>query len=420
MNEAKPFDISKRLVWDAYRRVKSNKGAAGVDNQSIQAFDQNRNKNLYRIWNRLASGSYFPPPVKAVPIPKKSGGERILGVPTVSDRIAQTVITLILEPRLEAVFHPDSYGYRRGKSAHQALSVTRKRCWKHDWVLEYDIRGLFDNINHELLLKALRHHCDERWINLYVKRWLTAPMQTRQGELIERAIGTPQGGPLSPVLANLFLHYALDNWLAKQHSSIPFCRYADDGILHCTSQREAERMREHLAQRLKDCGLELHPDKTRIVYCKDSNRPGSHEYIQFEFLGYMFRPRVAWNRSGKVFTSFLPAISRAALVAIRQRIRSWRLGLKSDRTIEYLAHWINRIARGWFGYYGRFYRSSLRAVSLRLDQALLVWAMRKFKRFRGHKSRAIRWLRRLRKKQPKLFVHWTLGMSNDAGTMGAQ
>ena len=322
MNEAKPFDISKRLVWEAYKRVKSNKGAAGVDDQSISEFDQNMKKNLYRIWNRMASGTYFPPPVRAVPIPKKTGGERILGVPTVSDRIAQTVVTLLMESKLESVFHPDSYGYRRGKSAHDALTVTRRRCWDQDWVLEYDIRGLFDNIDHELLLKAVRHHCEERWIVLYVKRWLVAPLQ-QNGNLVNRSVGTPQGGPLSPLLANLFLHYALDNWLSTKHAGISFCRYADDGIIHCNSQKQAERMREHLASRLKDCGLELHPDKTGIVYCKDSNRNGEHEDIQFDFLGYTFRPRVAWSRSGHSFTSFLPAISRVAMRGISQRIRSW-------------------------------------------------------------------------------------------------
>ena len=408
MNEAKPFDISKRLVWEAYQRVKSNKGAAGVDEQSITGFDQNRDKNLYRIWNRMASGAYFPPPVRAVPIPKKTGGERILGVPTVSDRIAQTVVTLLMEPRLEAIFHPDSYGYRKGKSAHDALSVIRHRSWDQDWVLEYEIRGLFDNINHELLLKAVSHHCEEKWIKLYVKRWLVAPLQQQNGELSERTVGTPQGGPLSSLLANLFLHYALDNWLSTTFTNIPFCRYADDGILHCKSLQEAQQMRKHLASRLKDCGLELHPTKSRIVYCKDSNRRGSHENNQFDFLGYTFRPRLARSSSGSTSTSFLPAISGVAMRGISQRIRSWRLGLKSDRSISYLAHWINRIARGWISFYGRFYKSALEVLALRLDHALVHWAMRKYKRLRGHKIRAIRWLQRIRLKQPGLFAHWLL------------
>ena len=254
--------------------MKANKGAAGIDGQTIGAFEVDLSKNLYRIWNRMSSGSYFPPAVRAVPIPKKSGGQRMLGVPTVGDRIAQTAVTLVLEPELEGVFHDDSYGYRPGRSAHDALAVTRRRCWERDWVLEYDIRGLFDNIDHELLLKALRKHCDQRWVLLLVERWLTAPMRGQDGS--ERERSTPQGGPLSPVLANLFLHYALDRWLATHHPDIPFCRYADDGILHCRTEDEANRMREHLDARLRTVGLELHPDKTRVVYCKDSNRAGNH------------------------------------------------------------------------------------------------------------------------------------------------
>ena len=339
MTETKPFDIPKVLVWEAYQRVKANRGAAGIDEQTIGDFDRDLGKNLYRIWNRMSSGTYFPPAVKAVPIPKKSGGERILGVPTVSDRIAQTVVTLVLEPILEPVFHDDSYGYRRGKSAHDAIAVTRKRCWKRDWVLEYDIRGLFDNIDHALLLKALRHHCDERWVLLLVERWLTAPMQGRDGEQTLRTVGTPQGGPLSPVLANLFLHYALDRWLAVHHRSVPFCRYADDGILHCKTEAEANRMREHLAARLRECGLELHPEKTRVVYCKDSNRNGKHANVQFDFLGYTFRPRFAESRTGDQFTAFLPAMSRSAAKSIRQQVRGWRPSLRSEASLEEFSQW---------------------------------------------------------------------------------
>jgi RNA-directed DNA polymerase len=229
LTSTKRFVIPKRLIWEAYRRVKANRGAAGVDAVSIEQFDENRNGNLYRIWNRLSSGSCFPPAVRAVPIPKKSGGERMLGVPTVSDRIAQTAVVLALEPELEKFFHPDSYGYRPGRSAHDALEVTRRRCWRRDWVLEYDIRGLFDNIDHELLLRAVRYHCKERWIVLHVERWLNAPIQRVDGTVMERTVGTPQGGPLSPLLANLVLHCALDYWLASHHPEIWFCRYADDG-----------------------------------------------------------------------------------------------------------------------------------------------------------------------------------------------
>jgi RNA-directed DNA polymerase len=357
----------------------------------------------------MSSGSYFPPPVKAVPIPKKSGdGERILGVPTVGDRIAQTAVTLVLEPLLEPVFHEDSYGYRPGKSAHDALAVTRQRCWKRDWVLEYDIRGLFDNIDHELLLKALRHHCKERWVLLLVERWLVVPMQGVGGTKASRTVGTPQGGPLSPLLSNLFLHYALDHWLATRYSSIPFCRYADDGILHCTSEEEANLMRKHLDARLREVGLELHPEKTRVVYCKDSNRTGQAENVQFDFLGYSFKPRKAINRSGKLFTSFAPGISPSAATSIRQTVRGWRLGIKSYASIEDLARCFSPAIRGWIGYYGRFYRSALEMIAFHLDAALVRWAMRKYKRFKRQKTRAFRWLAAIRRTKPGLFPHWAL------------
>jgi RNA-directed DNA polymerase len=285
METAKSFDISKELVWQAYKLVKANGGAAGVDGQSLLEFDQDLSNNLYRIWNRMASGSYFPPPVKAREIPKKSGGKRILGIPTVSDRIAQMVVKLRLEPKVEPHFHEDSYGYRPGKSAHQALDVTRRRCWRYDWVLEFDIRGLFDNIDHELLMKAVRKHTDCKWTILYIQRWLTAPMQMQNGDVMKRDRGTPQGGVISPLLANLFLHYAFDKWMTKNFPEVPFCRYADDGLLHCRSLEQAQLMHERIDQRFKECGLELHPDKTKIIYCKDSDRRGEYEHIRFDFLG---------------------------------------------------------------------------------------------------------------------------------------
>jgi RNA-directed DNA polymerase len=420
VTEAKPFVISKRLVWEAYQRVKANRGAAGIDGQTIAEFDEDRNRNLYRIWNRMSSGSYFPPPVKEVSIPKKSGGERRLGIPTVADRIAQTAVSLVLEPLLEPIFHEDSYGYRPGRSAHDAIAVTRRRCWERDWVLEYDIRGLFDNIGHELLLKALRHHCDMSWVLLYVERWLTAPMQMESGVQRSRLVGVPQGGPLSPILSNLFLHYALDHWLSRHFPSVPFCRYADDGILHCRSEEEATAMREHLSARLRECGLELHPEKTRVVYCKDSNRTRNYEHVQFDFLGYTFRPRGAWTRFDRLFTSFAPAMSRGAMTAIRQTIRGWRLPLKSELSLEELAQQTAPMIRGWIGYYCRFYRSAFGVISNHLDRALVRWAMRKYKRFRGHKRRAKEWLAKRKESQPNLFPHWKREGSFAVGTRGAR
>jgi len=416
----KPFVIPKRLVWEAYQRVKANHGSAGIDAVSLERFEQDRNSHLYRIWNRLSSGSYFPPPVKAVPIPKKSGGTRLLGVPTVGDRIAQTAAAMVLEPLLEPVFHADSYGYRPGKSAHDALAVTRQRCWQFDWVLEYDIRALFDEIDHSLLLKALHHHCDERWVLLHVERWLTAPIQGRDGVAIPRVKGVPQGGPLSPILANLFLHYALDHWLERHHPDIPFCRYADDGILHCKTEAQAQQVREHLAERLKDCGLELHPQKTRIVYCKDSRRTQTHEHIQFDFLGYTFRPRRVASRHGRIFTGFTPAVSRQAMKAMRQSLRQRRVFKHSELSLDQLAALLAAPIRGWMAYYCRFRGSEFQAVAEYIDHSIVRWAMRKYKRLRGHKHRAFAWLDRLKRKSPSLFVHWCGRGDFAVGTTGAR
>jgi len=343
-----------------------------------------------------------------------------LGVPTVSDRIAQTVVTLVLEPLLEPVFHNDSYGYRPRRSAHDAMAVTRKRCWARDWVLEYDLRGLFDNIDHQLLLKALRHHCSERWVLLHVERWLTAPMQGRDGTLTARTVGTPQGGPLSPVLANLFLHYALDHWLATHHPDIPFCRYADDGILHCRTQAEAEDMRQRLAARLRACGLEMHPEKTRIVYCKDSKRTGTFEHIRFDFLGYTFRPRRIVDGRGRIRTGFTPAVSGQAIKSMRQTMRRWRLPLRSELSLDELARRMAPRVRGWINYYCRFRGSEFQPVADYLDRLIVRWAMRKYKRLRGHKNRAFAWLARIKRRRPGLFVHWCGRGGFSVEAMGAR
>ena len=320
MDKTKSYEISKHVVLEAFKRVKANKGAAGIDDESLEAFEANLKNNLYKIWNRMSSGSYFPPPVKAVEIPKKSGGKRVLGVPSVADRVAQMVAKIYFEPTVEPHFHPDSYAYRPGKSAHDALAVTRQRCWQYDWVLEFDIKGLFDNIDHELLMKAVGKHTDEAWVILYIQRWLKAPFQKPDGTVIERTKGTPQGGVISPVLANLFLHYAFDVWMTTEHPNKPLARYADDGIAHCSSLSEAEALMENLKQRFKECGLELHPEKTRIVYCKDDDRENDYPETSFDFLGYTFRPRRSKNWQGKYFINFTPAVSNKAKKAMRQTI----------------------------------------------------------------------------------------------------
>ena len=410
MKVAKPFEISKKLVWQAYLEVKSNGGAAGVDKQSIEAFEQNLKNNLYQLWNRLSSGSYFPPAVKAVSIRKKSGGIRILGVPTVSDRIAQTVVKLVLEPILEPVFDEDSYGYRPGRSALDAVAVTRKRCWYYDWVVEFDIRGLFDNIRHDLLMKALRRHCNCSWVLLYIERWLKAPLRKQDGSLVARHKGTPQGSVVSPLLANLFLHYTFDAWIRRAIPGIPFCRYADDGLLHCRSRYQAEYVMRCISERFRQCGLEIHPDKSSIVYCKDVNRTEDYPRISFDFLGYTFRPRRCVNPEGQVHTNFLPAISRDSIKEINRRIRNWRIQLKSENTLLDFSRIFNPILRGWYAYFGRFYPSALGSIWNNINRYLIRWVCRKFKRFFHQKRRARRFLDRLAHAHPDLFVHWRLGV----------
>lgn len=408
MDTAKPFLIPKRLVWEAYQSVKSKGGSAGIDAESIQDFERDLKNNLYRIWNRMSSGTYFPPVVKGVAIPKKSGGTRLLGVPTVGDRIAQTVVKMVLEPQLDPLFDEDSYGYRPKKSAHDAIAVTRKRCWENDWVVEFDIKALFDNISHDLLMKALRKHCDCKWVLLYVERWLKAPLQEQNGMIVERNQGTPQGGVVSPLLANLFMHYVFDAWARRTFPTIAFCRYADDGLLHCQTQRQAQYVLKSLQERLKACELEAHPDKSKIIYCKDNNRKENYKTISFDFLGYTFQPRRCVNGKGVLHPNFLPAVSRTAKKAIHQEIRSWHLQLKNDKELVDLARMINPIVRGWFQYYGRFYPSAMRNLLRHIDGYLFQWVRRKYKGFAKHKRRARHHVAQLAKANPRLFVHWNL------------
>jgi RNA-directed DNA polymerase len=410
MDGAKPFCIAKREVWEAYKQVKSNRGAAGVDGQSIEDFDRDLSKNLYRIWNRMCSGSYFPPPVRRVDIPKgDSGGTRPLGIPTVSDRIAQTVVKRHLEPILEPKFHGDSYGYRPGKSAHDALVKARQRCWDHDWVLDLDIKSFFDEIDWELLRRAVRWHTDCKWVLLYLERWLQAPVSMPDGTLVKRERGTPQGSVVSPVLANLFLHYAFDRWMQRKYPHIPFERYADDVICHCASEAQALELRQALEQRFAACGLRLNPQKTKVVYCKDANRPGAYPERSFDFLGYTFRPRMASGRSRRRFVSFIPAVSDRAAKRMRQEVRRWRLHLRSDLELDDIAGWVRPILVGWVRYYGRFYPSRLREQLRTIDAFIVRWVSRKYRRFRGHTVMIWDWLRSLRRRNPNLFAHWTLG-----------
>ena len=417
MPEAKPFDISKHLVWEAYRRVKANRGAAGVDGESLAMFEKDLKGNLYKIWNRMSSGSYFPPPVRLVEIEKAGGGIRPLGIPTVGDRIAQTVVTMVLEPLLEPVFHPNSYGYRPGRSALDAVGVARTRCWRSDWVIDLDIKAFFDSLDWDLLERAVAHHCDLGWIRLYIGRWLRAPVQRPDGTIQQRTKGSPQGAVVSPLVANLFLHYAFDAWMTRTFPHVQFERYADDAIVHCRSERQARMVLDAIRDRMRECGLELHATKTRIVYCKDSDRRGEYEHVSFDFLGYTFQPRRAKNRHGKYFVSFLPAISTKAAKAIRATIRDWRLAsTRNNQSLEDLARVINPAVRGWMNYYGRYYRSKCVLVLRHINVALAAWARQKYKRFRRRKRSSMHWLGRIARRDPTLLVLWQLGIRPEAGS----
>lgn len=402
---AKSFDVSKREVWQAYKRVKAKRGAAGADGVTMKEFDRELSKNLYRIWNRLASGSYFPPPVKRVEIPKADGKVRALGIPTVADRIAQTVVQRRLEPLLEPVFHANSYGYRPARSAHDALRQARRQCWRQDWVLDLDIKGFFDNIDWGLMMKAVRKHAKCAWLVLYVERWLRAQMLLPDGTVQTRDKGTPQGGVISPLLANLFLHYAFDKWMDRQHPGVVFERYADDIICHCDSQAQALTLRAQLEQRLGECGLQLHPEKTRVVYCADANRRQRHDCQRFDFLGYTFKPRKATNTRGQVFVSFSPAVSDKAAKAMRQEIREWQLSRWTKSDLRELVTHLKSKVQGWVQYYGLFRPSTLYRALQSLDQHLVLWARRKYRRFRQHAQRAWDWLRGIHERMPTLLPH---------------
>jgi RNA-directed DNA polymerase len=411
MKSVKPFGIAKRVVWEAYKHIKANQGAAGIDGESIEMFEANLKDNLYRIWNRMSSGSYFPPAVRQVEIPKKTGGVRALGIPTVADRIAQMVVKICIEPALDPTFHPDSYGYRPGKSALQAVAVTRKRCWKYNWVVEFDIRRAFDELDHALLMRAVRKHVREPWAVLYIERWLKAPFITKDGIAVPRDKGTPQGGVISPVLMNLFMHYCFDRWMQTSYSHCLFARYADDAVVHCWSEPQAKSMLRAIEARLAECGLTLHAEKSAVVYCADRARRGQFKRKEFTFLGFTFRSRNARGTNGELFQSFLPAVSKAAMKRMRHTIRSWRLPCQTSVSITELAARYNPILQGWWNYYGSFYKSELHRVYKRFDEALVRWTRRKHRKLSRRIQRSFQWLVRIARKLPQLFFHWrTFGL----------
>ena len=411
----KIYNISKHIVAEAYERVRKNGGAAGVDGMTVATFEENLKGNLYKIWNRMSSGSYMAPAVRMVEIPKSDGKVRCLGIPTVGDRVAQMTAKMYLEPELEPHFHKSSYGYRPNKSAHDALAETRKRCWKYDWVIDLDIKGFFDNLDHDLVMKAVKKHTQEGWLLLYIERWLKAPVQNIDGELEVRTKGTPQGGVISPLIANLFLHYAFDTWMERNYPNNPFERYADDVVVHCRSLEEAEELKRAIESRMKECSLELHPKKTKIVYCKDDDRPGGYRQTSFDFLGYTFRARRARSKHGKYFTGFLPAISDKAKKAIRRRIRDWKVEWQCLDKLENIAKAIGRTVIGWVNYYGKFYKSELISLFEYLNRRLVRWAIRKYKRLKGSLRKGVKWLIKIMTKERGMFAHWKLGYRGISG-----
>ncbi|MFD8215497.1 group II intron reverse transcriptase/maturase [Streptomyces sp. NPDC059697] len=416
----KPFDIPKRLIWNAYLKVKANRGAAGVDGQSLAEFEQDEKNNLYKLWNRLSSGSYFPPPVRAVEIPKAGGGTRSLGVPTVADRIAQTVVAMTLEPDVEQIFHQDSYGYRPRRSALDAVETCKQRCWRHPWVIDLDIQGFFDNVPHAPIIAAVERHTNLPRVLLYVKRWLVAPVQQPDGTLVRREKGTPQGSSISPLLSNLFMHYAFDAWLAREYPAIRFERYGDDAVVHCASEKQANFVRNIIERRLLQFGLRLHPEKTRVVYCKQEGRERDFPVTEFTFLGYTFRPRAARLRDGRLKTGFLPAVSKTAMKSMARTIRSWRLGRCTELSFQEIAAVINPIVAGWVNYYGRFYKSRLiRFLEQQINPFLVKWAQRKYKRYRRASRKARRRLAEIASAFPGMFAHWKHGALPTGSTMGA-
>jgi group II intron reverse transcriptase/maturase len=409
--KARPLPISKGMVWQAFKKVKSNKGSAGVDNVSIQKFEEDLENNLYKLWNRLASGSYFPPSVKEVEIPKDKGKTRKLGIPTVADRIGQQVVKNLIEPRLEKEFHNSSYGYRPSRSAHQALLLVKQNTRRFDWVIDLDITKFFDNVDHQKLLKALDKHIEERWIKMYIERWLTAPKLSKEGVTEQRqGKGTPQGGTISPLLANLYLHYAFDKWMDRNFPELAFVRYADDIIIHCINEGQSKEVLDKVQLRLKECGLEVHPEKTKRVYCKDYRRKKTGKAVQFDFLGFSFRPESKRTKgSGKMFLGYDCTINQKNYSKIVEVFRSLKIHRSTNYTLEDIARILNPKIRGWMQYYEKFRKTSLTCVFHRLHNRLVKWILNKHKRFKGSVKRGFDYLRGIYKSYPYLFYHWELG-----------
>jgi RNA-directed DNA polymerase len=408
----KSLPVSKRMVYNSYLKVAAKDGGAGIDKQSIAQFNENLSGNLYKIWNRMTSGSYFPPPVRTVFIPKKQGGLRPLGIPTVGDRIAQGVVKDYLEPTLESIFHTSSFGYRPGRSAHDALSQCQDNCIKYAWVIDVDIKGFFDNISHVLMMELLKQHTQESWVLLYAERWLKAGVEQEDGSITARTKGTPQGGVISPLFANIYLHHAFDKWMDEYNMHNPFERYADDIVIHCHSREEAEQLLAKLANRMQQFELALHPEKTKIVYCKNYKRLEDHEHVSFTFLSYSFQPRSTRSSFGginKTYIVFAAAISSKAKTSVREVIRAILKPRWSEQTMENFAKILNPKIRGWINYYTRFYKHETLQVFCYLNGLIRKWLKNKY-RLVNHKQVTAKY-KEMQQLNPVLFYHWSLGLN---------
>jgi group II intron reverse transcriptase/maturase len=407
---SKTVPVTKEMVKVAYRKVKSNQGSAGIDKQSLEEFQKDLSNNLYVLWNRLSSGSYMPKPVRSVSIPKSNGKKRVLGIPTVSDRIAQQVVKDYLEPRLEAQFQENSYGYRPLKSAHQAVTAVQENVRQYAWVIDMDIKSFFDEVDHELLMKAVERHVPEKWVNMYVRRWLESPAQQSDGTLIQKeGRGTPQGGVISPLLANLFLHYVLDKWLSKHYPGIAFVRYADDIVIHCQTETEAKQLQEAIRARLTECKLRLSEEKTKVVHCQNYRRPKKKDYgKKFDFLGFTFKPKTIPSNRGGLFLGYGCAISQKSQTRIVEGWKQLNLHRRSDLTIQDIANLVNPQMLGIIRYYGKFKLLELTRLMRHFELRLVKWVLNKYKKFKGSYSAAYRWIKYLKRSYPTMFYYWTV------------
>lgn len=407
----KSLPITVEQVWAAYLEVRKHGKSAGVDELTLKEYEEVKSDQLYKVWNRMASGSYFPLPVKRVEIPKSDGRKRMLGIPTVNDRVAQTVVKNYLEPLLEPHFHAYSFGYRPNRNAHGAVRQAAEQCRKKKWVLDLDIEGFFDNLDHGLTMRALEKHTTEKWVLMYVERWLKAPIEHKDGSLEYPTKGSPQGGVVSPLLSNLFLHYAFDKWMSLHYSGIVFERYADDIVVHCNSKHEAVQLLEAIRERLQQCGLRLHPEKTKIVYCKNSNRKDKHEEVSFDFLGFRFKPKKARNRkTGEIFTDFGPAsISKRSMKKMLDAIKSKHLQRRVTADLATLSKDLAPQVRGWMNNFGKINLRFLYPVMTSLNGRLIMWAKNRYKSLHGSSWQARQWLREIYRDYPNMFEHWKYG-----------